>query len=226
MQNSTVNADENGRYGLGWWVTENLHGFRSLRGQGGTDDAWAALQLIPSEGIGVVILANTGADFPSKLSDEILSVLLPSYRLNGATANSNPAPQPAPTMPAPLLTGNWVGRIQTYKGNLPLTLSIAELGEVLGRLGSEPAMVLKNARFGSRFGKQFLEGRLLAGALGTGEDTGPDPYDLDFELYRQGHKLYGAVTTRTRSGSRFSARLSYWVELDKRPVQSGGPLQR
>src|SRR5215204_4954598 len=35
MQNSTVNADENGRYGLGWWVTENLRGFRSLRGQGG-----------------------------------------------------------------------------------------------------------------------------------------------------------------------------------------------
>ena len=80
MQNSTVNADENGRYGLGWWVTENLRGFRSLRGQGGTDDAWAALQLIPSEGIAVVILANTGDDFPSKLMDEILSVLLPSYR--------------------------------------------------------------------------------------------------------------------------------------------------
>lgn len=116
--------------------------------------------------------------------------------------------------------------IQTYKGNPPLTFSIAESGEVLAKLGSNPAMVLKNARFGSRFGKQFLEGRLLAGALGTGEDTGPDHYDLDFELYRQDQKLYGTVTTRTRSGSRFSARLSYWVELEKQPVQSSGPLQR
>ena len=80
-------------------------------------------------------------------------------------------------------------------------------------------MLLKNARFGSRFGKQFLAGRLAASNLGTDEDTGPDPYDLDFELYLQDQKLYGSVTTRTRSGSRFSARLSYWVELEKRPIK-------
>ena len=217
MQNSTVNADENGRYGLGWWVTEDLRGFRSLRGQGGTDDAWAALQIIPSEGIAVVILSNTGDNFPSKLTDEILSVVLPSYRENGAIANSSPAAQPPPATPAPFPPGNWVGRIQTYKGELPLTFSIAESGEVQARIGSAPATLLKNSRFGSRFGKQFLDGRLLAGDLETREDTGPDAYDLDFELYRQDQKLYGAVTTRTRSGSRFSARLSYWVELERRP---------
>jgi CubicO group peptidase (beta-lactamase class C family) len=218
MQNSTVNADENGRYGLGWWVTEDLRGFRSLRGQGGTDDSWAALQIIPSEGIAVVILANTGDNFPAKLTDEILSAMLPSYRQNGAIANSGPAVQPPPATPAPFLPGNWVGRIQTYKGDLPLTFSIAESGDVQAQLGSAPATLLKNARFGSRFGKQFLDGRLLAGDLGTREDTGPDAYDLDFELYRHDQKLYGSVTTRTHSGSRFSARLSYWVELEKRPT--------
>ena len=218
MQNSTVNADENGRYSLGWSVTENLRGFRSLRGQGGTDDSWAALQIIPSEGIAVVILANTGDNFLSKLTDEILSAMLPSYRQNGANANSSPAAQQPRASPAPLLLGNWVGRIQTYQGDLPLTFSIAESGEVQVQLGSAPVTLLQNARFGSRFGKQFLDGRLLAGDLGTREDTGPDPYDLDFELYRHDQKLYGAVTTRTRSGSRFSARLSYWVELVKRPT--------
>jgi CubicO group peptidase (beta-lactamase class C family) len=218
MQNSTVNADENGRYGIGWWVTENLRGFRSLRGQGGTDDAWAALQIIPSEEIAVVILSNTGDNFPSKLTDEILSVMLPSYRQNGAIANNSRAAQPPPAAPAPFLPGNWAGRIQTYKGDVPLTFSIAEAGEVRAQLGSAPSMLLQNTRFGSRFGKQFLDGRLLAGNLGVGEDTGPDAYDLDFELYRQDQKLYGSVTTRTRSGSRFSARLAYWVELEKRPT--------
>ena len=218
MQNSTVNADENGRYGLGWWVTEDLRGFRSLRGQGGTDDSWAALQLIPSEGIAVVILSNMGDNFPSKLTDEILSVMLPVYRERGAIANSSPAAKPSPATPAPFLTGNWVGRIQTYNGDVPLTFSIAQSGEVQAQLGSTPATLLQNARFGSRFGKQFLDGRLLAGDLGTLEDTGPDAYDLDFELYQQDQKLYGSVTTRTRSGSRFSARLAYWVELEKRPT--------
>lgn len=217
MQNSTVNADENGRYGLGWWVTENLRGFRSLRGQGGTDDSWAALQIIPSEGIAVVILANTGDNLPSKLTDEILSAMLPAYRKNGAIANSSPAVQP-PATPAPFLSGNWVGRIQTYKGDLPITFSVAESGVVQVSVGSAPARLLQNARFGSRFGKQFLDGRLLSGDLGTREDTGPDAYDLAFELYRQDQKLYGSVTTRTRSGSRFSARLAYWVELEKRPI--------
>ena len=225
MQNLTVDAGNSGRYGLGWWVIES-HGFHSFLGQGGTDDASASLLLIPSEGVAVVILANTGDDFPPKLMDEILSVLLPSYRQNGATANSNPAPQRPPASPAPTLTGNWVGRIQTYKGNLPLKLSITESGDVQAKLGSAPSMIMKNARFGSRFGKQSLEGGLTASNLGTDEDTGPDPYDLEFELYLQDQRLYGAVTTRTRSGARYSARLSYWVELEKRPVQPSGPLQR
>ena len=219
MQNSTADAGGNKRYGLGWWVTENPHGFRGVLGQGGTDDASAFLELIPSEGIAVVILANTGSDFPPKLMDEILSVLLPSYRQNGASVSSNPAPQRPTASPAPSLTGNWVGRIQTFKGDLPLTLSIRESGEVEAQLGSAPAMPLKNLRFGNRFGKQFLAGRLSGSNLGTDEDTGPEPYDLDFELYLQGQKLYGAATTRMLSGARFSAQLSYWVELDKRPVQ-------
>jgi CubicO group peptidase (beta-lactamase class C family) len=219
MQNSTVETDGHGHYGLGWWVNEDLHGFRGLLGQGGTDDASASLQLIPSEGIAVVILANTGDTFSSKLMDEILSVLLPAYRRNGAIADRNSLPQQQPARPAPSLTGNWVGRIQTYKGNVSLTFSVAPSGEARVQLGSAPAMPLKNAQFGNRFGKQLLAGRLSAGNLGTDEDTGPEPYDLDFELYLQGQKLYGAVTTRMLSGARFSARLSYWVELEKRPTK-------
>ncbi|HEX6728573.1 MAG TPA: serine hydrolase domain-containing protein, partial [Pyrinomonadaceae bacterium] len=48
MQNSTVNTGGSSRYGLGWWIDEDLNGYRSLLGQGGTDDAMAFLWLIPS----------------------------------------------------------------------------------------------------------------------------------------------------------------------------------
>jgi|GEM_PF-4947072 len=52
----------------------------------------------------------------------------------------------------------------------------------------------------------------MMGDLGTEEDTGPEPYDLDVYLYLRGEALNGAVTTRG------SARLSYWVELKKEGV--------
>ncbi len=208
MQNSTVNADENGRYGLGWWVTEDLRGFRSLRGQGGTDDAWAALQIIPSEGIAVVILSNTGDNFPSKLTDEILSVMLPSYRKNGAIANSSPAAQPPPATPAPFPSGNWVGRIQTYKGDLPTNIFDSGI-----RRRSRPGSDRRPPRFCKTHG--------LAAALGnsfwtadSSQATWTHAKILDQMLTILTLSCTGkirsctaAVTTRTRSGSRFSARL-------------------
>src|SRR5439155_22469304 len=58
MQNETVEAGGS-RYGLSWWVEENRFGFRSVLGQGGTFAAQAWLRLIPSEGIAVVLLANS-----------------------------------------------------------------------------------------------------------------------------------------------------------------------
>ena len=112
MQNSTVSTGGRSRYGLGWWVDEQQHGYRSLLGQGGTDDGMAFLQLIPSEEIVVVVLTNTGDEFPSKIVDEILSVLLPSYRLKRATAANSPSQQPSPPVEPPTsLVGNWVGSV-------------------------------------------------------------------------------------------------------------------
>lgn len=211
MQNSTVNADGGMRYGLGWWVNEDQHGYRGVLAQGGTDDATAYLQLIPSEGIVVVVLANTGDTFPPALVDEILSVLLPAYRQNIATTADHKQAVPAnASKPSASLVGTWVGKVRTYRADLPLTFVIADSGDVHVQLGSAPAALLNK----SRLGEQSLNGR-IAGKLGTDEDTGPTPYDLDFELYLKGPTLFGAVTTHPRPGDYYGARLSYWVELKK-----------
>jgi len=206
MQNSTVSTGGGSRYGLGWWVREDLNGYRGLLGQGGTDDAMAFLQLIPSEQIAVVVLTNTGDEFPPKLLDEILSTLLPPYRLKRTTA-SNTTPQ-QPAKPSSSLVGNWTGSVRTYRGDVPLTLSISAAGDVQAKLGSVASQPLNKFEFTDR----GLIGR-LTGNLGVDEDTGPEPYDLDFELYLKGDTLYGATTTRPRAGARYGARLSYWVEL-------------
>ena len=213
MQNATVSTGGSSRYGLGWWVNEDLNGYRGLLGQGGTDDAMAFLRLIPSEEIVVVMLTNTGDEFPPKLVDEILAVLLPPYRLKRSAASNTRPPQPKPDAnPSPSFVGNWVGNVHTYRGDRPLTFSISASGDVQAKLRSVVATPLNKFEFTDR----GLSGR-LTGNLGTDEDTGSEPYDLDFELYLKGDMLYGAVTTRPRPGARYGARLSYWVELRKRP---------
>lgn len=211
MQNTTVSTGGSSRYGMGWWVNEDLNGYLGLLGQGGTDDAMAFLQLIPSEEIVVVVLTNTGDEFPPKLLDEILSVLLPPYRLKKAAASTT-SQSSANAKPSTSFVGNWAGSVRTYRGDLPFRFSISASGDVQAKLGSVAATPLNKFEFTDR----GLTGR-LTGDLGTVEDTGPEPYDLDFELYLKDDLLYGAVTTRPRPGARFGARLSYWVELKKRP---------
>ncbi|HTG91801.1 MAG TPA: serine hydrolase domain-containing protein [Pyrinomonadaceae bacterium] len=215
MQNSTVSAGGSSRYGMGWWVNEDLNGYRGLLGQGGTDDAMAFLQLIPSEEIVVVMLTNTGDQFPPKIVDEILSVMLPPYRLKREAASNGGAKQPStPAKPSSPLVGDWMGHVRTYRGDVPFTFSIEASGDIQAKLRSASATAVNRFEFTDR----GLIGRLTGNLnLGTDDDSGPEPYDLDVELYLKDDVLYGAVTTRPRPSARYGARLSYWVELRKRP---------
>lgn len=211
MQNSTVAAGR-GRYGLGWSVNEDMNGYRGVLAQGGTDDAMAFLQLIPSEGIAVAVLTNTGDLFPPKLVDEILSLLLPPYRQKKTDAVAKKQ-APDTTRPSSSFVGNWAGNVHTYRAPMPLVFSISDSGDVQVQLGSDSVPLINKARFEGL----GLTGR-FTGKLNVDEDTGSEPYDLDFELYLKGDMLYGSVTTRPRPDSRYGARLSYWVELRKRRV--------
>jgi CubicO group peptidase (beta-lactamase class C family) len=209
MQNSTVVIEGSARYGLGWWINEDLYGYRSALGQGGTNDASASLQLIPSEGIVVVALANTGTTLPGDFIHEVLSILLPSYREKRAkdTGKNQQSPNASPSSS---MVGNWKGLIRTYRGDIPLKFAISAKGEVQAQLGGESPVLLKNASFD----KGVLFGR-MSGSLGTDEDTGSDPYDLDFELYFRGPALSGSVTTRPHPGAKNFTRLPFWVEFKK-----------
>jgi CubicO group peptidase (beta-lactamase class C family) len=199
------------QYGMGWWIKKDLFGYRGVLGQGGTDDASTRLQLIPSEGIAVIVLANTGTILPEAVVNEVLDTLLPTYRDRRAKTARQEQPQRAkPDAPSPIFVGRWRGVVKTYRGDIPLTFSITDAGEVEASLGSQLRTIL-NA---PRFDKESLSG-VMSGDLGTEEDTGSDRYDLEFELYIRGGALNGAVTTRPRPGARNFTRLPYWVELKK-----------
>jgi CubicO group peptidase (beta-lactamase class C family) len=211
MQNSTVATDSGGQYGIGWWVKTNEFGYRTLLAQGGTTEASASLQIVPSEGIAVIVLSNTGTTLSSDVIQEVLSAMLPLYAQNRAKAADVRKPQVADTgFNAPLFAGTWTGVIKTFRGDFFMSISINAAGVILGKLGSGPAAVLTNVQFD----KGRIMGR-MTGNLGTDEDTGTQPYDLDLELYLRDSRLYGSATTRPRPGGRNYSRLAYWVDLKK-----------
>jgi CubicO group peptidase (beta-lactamase class C family) len=211
MQEQTVEVGDGSQYGMGWWVNKNYNGFRAVLAQGGTDDASAWMQLVPSEGIAVIVLVNTGSGLPSEVIEETLATMLPAFR-EKRTNTSQSDLSPKKNAPAPAFVGQWMGTIRTYCKNIPLILQIADTGEISANLGTQLRTPLANVRFEP----QRLCGN-MAGDLEVEEDTGSEPYDLDVELYLAGDTLYGAVTTSPRSSRHQFARLSYWVELTPLP---------
>jgi CubicO group peptidase (beta-lactamase class C family) len=200
-----------GKYSLSWWIDEDLYGYRSVVAMGGTDCEQARLRLIPSEGIAVAALSNTGST-SSNVVHEILSALLPPYRERRAKAVEHKETRSVEKTPPPeALVGNWRGIIRTHREDIPLTFSIAGSGDVHAKLGSQLATLLNDARFD----RMELRGR-MSGDLSVEEDTGPDPYHLDFYLNLRNGALNGAAVTGPR------AQLPFWVELTRESGPAGG----
>jgi CubicO group peptidase (beta-lactamase class C family) len=209
MQNETVEAGRGSHYGLGWWVEENRFGYRSVLAQGGTDAALAWLRLIPSEGIAVVLLSNSGHSSVSSVVDEILSTLLPVYAQERAKPTTTEAPKPA-QVPLQPFVGSWKGIIKTFRGDIPLTISIPESGEVHVQLGSQPATALDKPRFNEK-----RVAGIISAQLGIQDETGSQPDKLEFSLHLRDGALKGAAVTGPYP------QLPYWVEL-KRGSQRAG----
>jgi len=88
MQQSTMNIGNGHGYGIGWRITEDDMGYRSISHSGGMGGVSTILVLIPSEKLAVVALANSSSPLPGLISKEILSVLLPEYAKNCALSES------------------------------------------------------------------------------------------------------------------------------------------
>ena len=213
MLNPTVEKGDGKRYGFGWSLQSNLHGYVGVFAQGGTNDSFAVLQMIPSEKIAVAVIANTGTTIPFEIVDRVLSDLLPRYRESLA---SQPLATPQRNAPVSLsttsLVGSWAGALQTWKGKVPLTLQISASGEVKAQWKAGQWMTATDV--------EVAEPRFYCVVHGQVEipDAPHAPYDLELELYLRGKALIGAATTKD------GAQLPYWVQLERSPhIQTGDP---
>jgi CubicO group peptidase (beta-lactamase class C family) len=203
MHRAQVNTGD-GLYGLGWWIKEQS-GYRVLSAQGGTTDSYALLELVPSEGLAVVVVANSYADFVGGLGDKILSALIPKY---GAKSGARAKDRMAGSNKPAALAGRWAGLVLTYKGSTPITLQINSDGLIRGQVGTEPMADLADASLEP----SELYGRVIGDP--TMADAPRDKYLLELDLFLRGDNLLGAATSRPLPGQD-GDELPHWVKLTR-----------
>jgi hypothetical protein len=150
------------------------------------------LGFMPQQDIAVAVLCNASARMPGEIAGEILTLLVPGRA--GSGGGSNPGPVKYPP-------GKWRGAIETYRGSVPLTLEVAESGEITAKLGSQPPV-------------KIAPGAMLrmTGDIGT-DDANRTKHVLTLDLKRRGDVLNGGVTAQSVPSVRPGNALTYWAEL-------------
>jgi hypothetical protein len=211
MQAPSLTSGGESQYGMSWWVQKDLNGFQGVLAQGGTNDATAYLQLIPSEDLAVAMLLNTGIPDGARIVDEVLAALLPQYGSNPGRAVTNDTSVPSSSQrqgPYAAVVGDWSGFVQTYNGDVPLVLSVSASGELTAGVGAQPAV---HRALSTRFATNVVWWTMPRSLGVEGE-----PFNLAVELHLYGGVLAGAATTIPVPSNPNGFRASYWVRLRKK----------
>jgi CubicO group peptidase (beta-lactamase class C family) len=204
MQKPTFPSGKNIGYGIAWVVTDTAGGYLVISHNGAMHGVATTLRLVPSEKLAVAVLCNGSDQLPHRIADEIFKVMLPNWRQPERPSDS----RPVYSVPSEL-KGPWKGRIVTYKGELPLTLSLLDSNEVHAQLSDQKKVLVNDPRWeDGYFSGEFI------GNLGT-EDTGPGPAQIRLLLKLRGDKLNGSATATALPGMRGGFNLTHWAELKR-----------
>jgi len=216
MQQPTAAVNEIAGYGVGWRVGKEAPGRPTVAHSGGMDGVNTTLELLPTEGLAVAVLANTSCDLPFVAAEKIIQALAPELgdRIAAARA-AQKAKREAEEQErtdfraVPELAGEWRGEVFTGDRQLPLTLWFRESRDVHVQLGSQLRTLLNDGRFNSD--ERRLTGKLL-GSLGT-TDADRLPHHVHLDLTLRGDVLNGAVVAVSLPEVRHGNALSHWAEL-------------
>lgn len=196
--------------GIALGFQQNYFGYPGWLSQGGTTEAQAWLQLIPSEEMAVIVLSNTGNANCLSVIQDIFADCLPGFAENlHASKNSTPAQtagimKNAQTLPL----GIYKGFLKTYNKDIPVLIELTDTVSMRISFDGEPAVSVTTWRWGN--------GRLnfsLPANLNIRE-AGMAPYQLKFELVFRANTFRGAAITAAVN-DQSTPNLPFWVELSK-----------
>ena len=206
----TVARIGSGYYGLGWWIDTDYNGYKGLLAQGGTWNAQAWMELIPSEDVGVIVVGNKGDGSPYRaIIDEVLTELLPQFKANMIAESKLPKPEKLSTTEPEPPASKWKGVVKTYKGDIPVVFNFNVSTTSTVDFGSVKNIRLSDVRLSLNSYSYRIEGDLKL------EDMGRPPYNMDFYLTQEGDELYGSVQTAS-SVHPDTPTLSFWVEMKRK----------
>ena len=199
---------ENDRYGLGWLLRKNEHGYDVAWHTGSMNGTNTMIKFVPSADIAVVALINTASDLRQKIPNDIIGVLLPDFGTKWKAERDKPTERPGSFKPAAELLGDWTGELKTYDETVPVTLQIQPDGDVHVRIGTQMETLLNRPRF---------EGGYLSGSsYGTipSGDARAHPHNISYRLLLSGTRLSGYVSTEFTGGRSYGNYSSY-IRLEK-----------
>jgi CubicO group peptidase (beta-lactamase class C family) len=206
MHHPTATVEGTTGYAVGWSIREAPGGRRWITHGGGMGGVSTTLELVPSDGLIVAVVANANGDLPRRVADKVYAALLPGYH-EAPLAPAATAAEADRFTPPPELLGVWRGTVHTDNGERPLALTFHADGDVHARLRDQLTTLLNDARLGDG----WLTGR-MAGDVGT-PDANRRPYLLHADLKLRGDVLNGALIAISPPEARLGNALSHWAEL-------------
>ncbi|MGH9162745.1 MAG: serine hydrolase domain-containing protein [Vicinamibacteraceae bacterium] len=203
MRRPTAEMSSEAAYGIGWGTRECATGAVLVGHSGGMGGVSTSLTMVPEHDLAVAVLANGSSRWPGEITEDILNELLP-----GCTEDSDEDDENAPATDLGPLHGTWRGKLATYKGDLPFSITIREEA-VTAALGDGAPMPVDNVTF--RDG--FLTGG-FAGTIGT-PDVERRDYRIQLDLKLRGDALNGSAIAQSTPGKRVGNALTHWAELKR-----------
>lgn len=203
-------------YGLGWNGREKSeYDFYWYGHDGAMPGVSAQLKLFPEKRIAIAVLSNGWQNFTYQLVDKIADAVLPDYpEMRKKDSIKGARPKPQPFAPPTELLGDWKGKIKTWSGTIPVSITFQPDADVHINVGDEMKTLVNFVR--------FENGRFSGSCNGTIQtpDAAQYPHYLRINLTLRDNTLSGAVVADT-FGSRLHYQLPSWIKLTKQPRTNG-----
>lgn len=205
-------------YGLGWYVRQESNGRRIVWHEGGMPGASSIIQLLPGEGIAVVVLGNrTEANaLGQAIANELIRAVLPDH----VARPLDPVAGYAPLTEQPGFAGTWRGLIRVDGQEVDSSLVVAADGAGVFRYQA-PGQAPVESPFRAIVNGDSLVSA-LPGRLPSADIASTDEPLLLLKLVRSDDRIGGAVVAYS-SLQRLDYLLPFPITLVRQPGATPEP---